>query len=238
MGEVAFQRLALGTLVKMRSVERIRVLFHWSHQLGDPIEGWHLQAGLSQSQSRVRSNLICPVSQIASEMDPWKERILPTQLLWPWHKVQRQIYKPNEQLPSNHSPNSLHNNELNIAASDSVSLFIINNGGEGRWRLRDARSWLCFPNAATSTLTSAAVSTYDQLSLTESQPRRCGISFISCRICRHPLFKCAKMRRLGVRTAACCVQWPWNVAPSFRKGLRTIWSHLNNTWSLCFQFWF
>lgn len=174
MGEVA-----LGTLVKMRSVERIRVLFHWSHQLGDPIEGWHLQAGLSQSQSRVRSNLICPVSQIASEMDPWKERILPTQLLWPWHKVQRQIYRPNEQLPSNHSPNSLHNNELNIAASDSVSLFIINNAAERRGAGGCAmRSWLCFPNAATSTLTSAAVSTYDQLSLTESQLRRCGISFI------------------------------------------------------------
>lgn len=71
----------------------------------------------------------------------------PTQLPWPRHKVRRQIYKTNEQLPYNQPSNSLRNNKLNIGALDLVAFFIINNAGGTFAALMSSEDYV-FPNAA------------------------------------------------------------------------------------------
>lgn len=73
----------------------------------------------------------------------------PTQLPWPRHKVRRQIYKTNEQLPYNQPSNSLRNNKLNIGALDLVAFFIINNAGGTFAALMSSEDYV-FPNAAVS----------------------------------------------------------------------------------------
>lgn len=73
------------------STRRLPEEFHFEeHLVGGKMNVCEVApVGRPRYRPNVRPNLICPVSQIASEIDPWNERMNPAQFPWPRHKVQQ-----------------------------------------------------------------------------------------------------------------------------------------------------